>query len=68
MIVSCVFCGRDVNTRIPGAFERVTGWVNNAGSKGFRTEAHTDEWAHERCVDNAKRGISTAQETLGGVL
>lgn len=66
MIATCEFCGREVNTRVPGAFERVTGWVNNAGAKGFRTESHTGEWCHERCLENQKRGISAAQESFLG--
>lgn len=66
MIVPCHTCGRDVNTRIPGAYERVTGFVSANGAKGFRTDEHLGEFFHERCLDNAKRGISPAQESLLG--
>lgn len=65
MIARCVHCERDVNTRAPGAFERVTGWVSGAGAKGFRTESHTGEWAHEACIENVKRGLIGQGSLLG---
>ena len=64
MIVPCEICGRDVNTRVPGAFERVTGFVSTNGAKGFRTDKHLGQFANESCIDNLKRGIAPTQEAL----
>lgn len=65
MIAKCVFCGRDVSTRVPGAYERVTGWVSGQGAKGFKTESHTGDWAHESCISRSKRGLIGQESLLG---
>ena len=63
-VATCSVCGREISTRAPGVFEKVTGYVSTNGAKGFRTDEHLGKYVHERCIEDAKRGINVAQESL----
>jgi hypothetical protein len=60
-IIVCSLCGRELATNVPGAFEKVTGWVSGQGSKGFRTDTHLGVWAHESCLNKDKAGLNVNQ-------
>jgi hypothetical protein len=69
MKVPCGFCGNMVETTMPGAYRKTTGWAplrSAGGANAIRLPEPSDEWAHGYCIDNAVRGIAVGQQTLGG--
>lgn len=62
----CIFCGNRINVSVDCRME--TGWAKARSGGGTNAlklrEVHPDTWAHERCVDQIKRGISPEQQTL----
>lgn len=62
----CTFCGQRINVSVDCRLE--TGWTKARSTGGTNAlklrEVHPDTWAHERCIEQIKRGISPEQQTL----
>jgi hypothetical protein len=57
--VSCEFCGRDLDVRDKGVYQRTTGWVMNragGGGHGVSLPERANRWAHGLCVERVTLG------------
>lgn len=62
----CHYCGRELSTRMPGAYQWRAGWVEmrrQGGGNALACPKPMQFWAHAQCVDDASRG-RFEQQTL----
>ena len=55
----CHFCGRDVDVRDKGVYQRTSGWVMNragGGGHGISLPERAHLWAHGICVERVTNG------------
>jgi len=64
--VPCHFCHGTLDSRMPGIFQRVNGWVmqrSQGGGNAIALPVRSNEWACPACVRSEAAG-TRAQETL----
>lgn len=57
----CSFCTDELDTRALGVFRLYFGWAEKRAQGGTNTIALAqprDRWAHKRCVDERRQGLS----------
>lgn len=66
--VACDFCGKDLDVRDRGVYQRTSGWVMNragGGGHGVSLPERALRWAHGLCVERAVRGQTHQQDMFG---
>lgn len=58
----CSLCSSPLDTKAPGVYQRVTGWVPVHGSGAVRLPSHPLGYAHRHCLDSAAKGGDPTQQ------
>ncbi len=63
----CDYCGAAVDPKLPGTYERITGWTRRrwaGGANQITMQRKTGVYRHEQCMEDAKAGRHPGQEKL----
>jgi len=70
-MIACPFCGKPIDPTSDRTWRRVEGWERKApaastrrGGSDIALREPLDEYAHDRCIQLAKAGVSAEQMTL----
>lgn len=59
-VSKCEICGNELDTRQPGHYQFVSGWMPNRSAGGGNTvkmKKAENRWAHKTCISSADEGF-----------
>ena len=66
-VVRCQFCNGELDSRAPGVYQRVTGWVqqrSQGGGNAIALPSRSNEWACPACVRSEAAGTRLQEKLI----